>query len=280
MPLPAVAVMLGLIQGLGEFLPISSSGHLVLAQAVFGLEEPEVAFDLALHLGTLGAVFFFYRAALLALISELRFLPGALISPARMRELYRGRPDFRFGILVLIGSVPTGLMGFLLEDFFKANFFSVESVGLALLVTGLLLRLAGRRGREGREAGEMSLRDAVIIGLAQGLAIAPGFSRSGFTICAGLFAGLSRETAARYSFILSVPAIVGASVMELGGDMVTSFSRADFAAGTLTAAVCGYLALTLLVRLLKRDNFSVFSWWCWGVGLAALGWSFWGSGVS
>jgi undecaprenyl-diphosphatase len=272
MPLLIAAVLLGLIQGVGEFLPISSSGHLILAQAVFGLEAPEVAFDVALHLGTLLAVFIFYRETLLSLIAELRFLPGALISPARMRQRYRERPDFRFGLLILIGSVPTGIIGLALKDVFTAYFTSVTSVGVALLVTGLLLRLVGRRGRAGRGEGLMTVRDALLIGLVQGLAIIPGFSRSGFTICAGLFAGLNRVTAARYSFLLSVPAILGATFLELRGDLVSRFSAADFAAGFAAAAVCGYLALSLLVRMLKQDNFAVFSWWCWGVGLSALGW--------
>ncbi len=273
MPLLVVAVLLGLIQGLGEFLPISSSGHLILAQAFFGLEEPEVAFDVVLHLGTLAAVFIFYRETLVSLIKELRFLPGALISPARMRELYQGRPDFRFGLLILVGSIPTGIIGLAFKDVFETHFTSVTSVGVALLVTGLLLRLVGRRGRTGREGGRMTVRDALVIGLVQGLAIIPGFSRSGFTICAGLFAGLNRVTAARYSFLLSVPAILGATLLELRGDLVSRFSTPDFLAGFAAAAICGYLALALLVRMLKQDNFAVFSWWCWGVGLLALVWA-------
>ncbi|MDR1045242.1 MAG: undecaprenyl-diphosphate phosphatase [Candidatus Adiutrix sp.] len=273
MPLVMVAVLLGLIQGLGEFLPISSSGHLMLAQAVFGLVEPEVAFDVALHLGTLGAVFIFYRETLISLIKELRFLPGALISPARWRELYRGRPDFRFGLLILAGSLPTGVIGLALKDILKAHFTSALSVGLALLVTGGLLRAVGRRGRNGRGAEQMTLRDALVIGAIQGLAIVPGFSRSGFTICAGLFAGLNRVTAARYSFILSIPAIIGAAVLEMRHGPASIFSAGDFLAGFAVAAVSGYLALALLVRLLKRDHFGLFAWWCWGVGLFAVGWS-------
>ena len=273
MPLLIVAVILGLIQGLGEFLPISSSGHLMLAQAVFGMEEPEMAFDIMLHLGTLAAVCLFYRETLISLIKELRFLPGALISPARMRELYHSRPDFRFGILIIIGTIPTGLIGLALKDVVKAHLTSVGSVGLALLITGVLLRLAGKRGRSGREASEMTIVDALLIGTIQGIAVIPGLSRSGFTICAGLFAGLSRVTAARYSFILSIPAIVGAAVLEMGGSYASRFAAVDFLAGFAVAAVSGYLALALLVRLLKQDNFGLFSWWCWGVGLFAVGWS-------
>ncbi len=273
MPLLIVAVILGLVQGLGEFLPISSSGHLIVAQNVFGLEEPEVAFDVVLHLGTLIAVGLFYRETILRLIKELRFLPGALASPARMRELYRDRPDFRFGLLILIGCVPTGIIGLAFKDFFIAHFTSMASVGAALIVTGILLRLVGRRGQGGRAAEEMTIRDALLIGLIQGIAIIPGFSRSGFTICAGLFAGLNRITAARYSFILSIPAIVGATLLELRHGLDSRFAAGDFLAGFMVAGICGYLALALLIRLLRQDNFAVFSWWCWGVGLFALGWS-------
>ena len=273
MPLIVIAVILGLIQGLGEFLPISSSGHLIIAQNVFGLEEPEVAFDVILHLGTLLAVFIFYRQTIMTLIMELRFLPGALINPKKMQRLYRERPDFRFGLLILIGSIPTGVVGLALQDVFKTYFTTMTSVGVALLITGFLLRLVGRRGQNGREDSAMTVRDALIIGLVQGLAIVPGFSRSGFTICAGLFAGLSRETAARYSFILSIPAIIGATILEVGDGLASRFSSLDFLAGFAVAAVSGFLALKLLVRLLKQDNFAVFSWWCWAAGIFTLIWA-------
>lgn len=275
MPLIVAAILLGLIQGLGEFLPISSSGHLIIAQEVFGLRDPEVAFDVMLHLGTLLAVFLFYRETLISLIKELRFLPGALINPARMKELYQGRPDFRFGLLVVVGSIPTGIIGLVFKDLIKTWLTGPLTVGIALLITGGLLRLVGRRGRVGRDGGQMTVRDALIIGAIQGLAIVPGFSRSGFTICAGLFAGLNRVTAARYSFILSIPAILGATILELRHGLEKSvFSAADFGLGFLAAAISGFLALSLLVRLLKQDNFAVFSWWCWFVGLFAIGWHY------
>ncbi|MDR1920319.1 MAG: undecaprenyl-diphosphate phosphatase [Candidatus Adiutrix sp.] len=270
--LPA-AIALGLIQGLAEFLPVSSSGHLILAQAFFGLQEPELAFDLILHLGTLAAVFIFYRATLLSLARELRFLPGALIDFSRMRELYSSRPDFRFGLLIVIGSLPTALMGLALKNVLTAHFTSVFSVGAALLITGTLLKTAGGRRPGGRPDGQMTARDALIIGFAQGLAIVPGFSRSGFTICAGLLTGLSRETAARYSFILSIPAICGASALEMKDGLHSQFAPPELLAGFAAAAASGYLALRLLSMLLRRDNFGLFSWWCWAVGLAAVGWA-------
>lgn len=270
-----VAIILGLIQGLGEFLPISSSGHLVLAQAFFGLQEPEMAFNVTLHLGTLGAVVIFYRHYLCSLTKELRFLPQCLSHPARLKEFYQTRPDFRFGLLIVVGTIPTGIMGLTFQNLIKNELSSVSSVGMALIITGFLLRLVGQRGKVGRSGEEMTLSDALIIGFIQGLAIVPGFSRSGFTICAGLFLGLDRTTAARYSFILSIPAILGAAILELRHFEESTFNVLDFLAGFLVAGICGYLALKLLINLLQRDNFSVFSWWCWAVGLVALSRPWW-----
>ena len=267
-----LAVILGAVQGLSEFLPISSSGHLILAQAFFGLKEPELAFDVVLHLGTLSAIFIFYREPLSRLFRELRFLPGALASPARLKVLYNERPDFRFGLLIIIGSLPTAALGFLMKDLVTTRLGTVESVGLALLATGVMLRLIGRLGETGRD--RLTVRDALVIGAIQGLAVTPGLSRSGWTIGVGLWLGLGRETAARYSFLLSVPAVLGATLLELRGDLASHFTPGDFLAGFLAAAVCGSLALTFLARLLKSGRFAAFAWWCWGVGGAALAWAF------
>jgi len=273
MPPLVMAVILGCLQGFSEFLPISSSGHLVLAQAFFGLTEPELAFDLILHLGTLTAVFIFYRRPLGRLLRELQFLPRALIDPARLRALYRERPDFRFGLLIVAGSLPTALLGLFLKDLVTTRLGTVEAVGLALLATGLMLATLGRRGEAGRTSP--NLRDALIIGVIQGIAVIPGLSRSGWTIGAGLWLGLERETAARYSFLLSVPAILGATLLELRGGLNSlHFAPGGFLAGFLAAAVCGCLALAFLTRLLKTGRFPAFAWWCWAVGGAALAWVF------
>ena len=273
MPETLTAVILGFIQGLTEFLPISSSGHLILAQAAFGLAEPELAFDVVLHLGTLAAVFIFYRTTLLNLVRELRFLPGALASPTRLRELYQSRPDFRFGLLVIVGSLPTAVIGLWGKNLVESHLTSVASVGAALLATGFMMRLIGSRGQDGRNF--LTVKDALFIGLVQGLAITPGISRSGWTIGAGLWAGLERRVAARYSFILSVPAILGAMILHLKSGLTSGFfSPGDFLAGFLTAALCGCLALRLLSWLLDRGRFAVFAWWCWAVGLTALFLSF------
>lgn len=270
MPLFLVAILLGLVQGAGEFLPISSSGHLVLAQAFLGLTAPEVAFDLALHLGTLLAVCYFYRADLWALMKELRFLPGALANPAQMRALYNGRPMFRLGLLVVLATLVTGAVGLAGKDFIEARLFSPRPVGVALLATGLVLFLAGRRPEGRLAARDITVPQALLIGLAQAVAITPGLSRSGLTICAAIFLGVSRETSARFSFILSIPAIAGAALLEIGPGLESRFGAADFMLGFAAAALCGYGALRLLVRLLRDGGLGRFAWWCWGVGLAAL----------
>jgi undecaprenyl-diphosphatase len=184
------------------------------------------------------------------------------------------RPDFRFGLLIIVGSIPTAVLGLMMKDLVTTRLAMVESVGLALLVTGVMLRFTGRLGEMGRDC--LTLRDALIIGTVQGLAVTPGLSRSGWTIGAGLWLGLGRETAARYSFLLSVPAVLGATLLELRGDLESHFAAADFLAGFLAAAVCGSLALLFLSRLLKSGRFAAFAWWCWGAGGAALAWSFWG----
>ncbi|MGL4209754.1 MAG: undecaprenyl-diphosphate phosphatase [Candidatus Adiutrix sp.] len=277
MPFLFVAMILGLIQGLGEFLPISSSGHLILAQAFFGLKEPELAFDLILHLGTLTAVFIFYRRTFISLFWEMRFLPGALINPKRLVALYKSRPDFRFGLLIVVGSIPTAMVGFAFKGLVTTYLSSVLPVALALLVTGFLLKFASQEKLGAASGGHLTIFHALIIGFVQGVAIVPGFSRSGFTICTGLLLGLSRETAARFSFILSVPAIVGASLLEVRGGIDSQFSGPEFFIGFGVAAATGYLALRFLTMLLQKDNFGVFAWWCWGVGLLALGTYFLGN---
>ena len=277
MPYFIIALILGIIQGLGEFLPISSSGHLILAQTFLGLNEPEVAFSVVLHLGTMGAVIVFYHKSIFNLLRELTYLPKALLCPTLLKKLYLERPFFRFGLLIIIGSVPTAIIGLSFHKLISGQLSSALSVGVALLITGVILRLAGSRGHTGRSVEQMTIKDALIIGSIQGLAIVPGLSRSGFTICAALFLGLNREAAARYSFILSLPAICGAAILELNYLNNSAFKATDFLLGFAVAAISGYLALKLLVNILKRDNFGVFSWWCWGVGLIAISFSLWGS---
>jgi undecaprenyl-diphosphatase len=272
-PLTTV-VVLALIQGLCEFLPVSSSGHLVLAQALMGLREPEIFLDLILHVGTLLAVVHFYRWTILAVAAELPGALRALPRPSELAKSFRTRPHFRLGALVAIASVPTAALGLGFQDQLAALFGSVRAVGLALMATAAVL-IATTRFRPGRRTIlGMRASDALIIGLVQGLAICPGLSRSGLTIGAALMLGLDRELAARFSFVLSIPAILGALVLSLGQGLGSSFSPPVLLAGLAVAAASGYLALALLTRLINRGRFAVFAPWCLAAGLWAFFWGF------
>lgn len=275
MPSEFVAFILALIQGLCEFLPVSSSGHLALAQAMFGLEEPEVAFDIVLHLATLLAVVFFYRRAIFELLLELKCLPDLIKGGApTFKTFYQTRPNFRFCVFVCLASLPTAIIGLAFKDIFIYVSTSTLFVGCALLVTGSVLKISGKfSGDSGRDILDMRLKDALIIGLAQGVAITPGISRSGSTISAALILGLRRELATRFSFIVSIPAIVGALVLELRHGFDSSFSAFSFALGFATAGLSGYLALKLLVYIIKKNSFGKFAYYCWVVGLLAIAWS-------
>jgi len=275
MPSELIAAVLALIQGLAEFLPISSSGHLALAQSIFGLTEPEVAFDIVLHLATLLAVVIFYRQTILDLLLEAKTLPEIMRNglPA-IKLFYKTRSNFRFLCLIVAASVPTGIIGLLLQDTFVKLSTSTLAIGIALLFTGCVLKISGRKNSDnGRDIEEMTLKDALIIGLLQGIAITPGISRSGMTISTALIRGLRRDLAARFSFILSIPAIVGALLIELLGGFESSFALSDFVIGFAVAAVSGYLALSLLVFIIRKNSFGKFAYYCWAVGLAAIAWS-------
>ncbi|MDR0548926.1 MAG: undecaprenyl-diphosphate phosphatase [Deltaproteobacteria bacterium] len=265
-----MSLVLGLIQGLGEFLPISSSGHLVLAQSLFGLKDLEVLYDLILHLGTLIAISYFYRSSLANLLRELTLLPAAFISPAKMSTYYRIRPDFRLGILIIIGSIPTALVGLVFFEPLTALFQSTRAVGLTLLTTGaFLLATRWAPSPKGGTERTLTIKIALAIGLIQGLAIVPGLSRSGLTIGLGLFLGLEPLLAARYSFLLSIPAIIGGCLLSLSKSLTTAFTGWELLAGFLVAGLVGYAALWLLVRVIKPGRLAFFAPWCALVGVLA-----------
>jgi undecaprenyl-diphosphatase len=265
------AALLGVIQGLTEFLPVSSSGHLVLFQNLFGLTEPEIYFDIAVHVGTLVAICaFFYK--------DLKEIAAALFSASTWNarkggfgELLAQKPELKLFLLILAGTLPTAIIGFLLRPIAPKIFSSVQLVGIMLLVTGLLLWLTRRLKKGGRSQAQITVWDALCIGVVQGLAIFPGISRSGATIAVGLFRGLDRETAARYSFLLSIPAILGAMVLELGQTPVSDSPPVGVVLlGALIAAAVGYVALTILVHLVKKGDLYYFAPYCWVLGLVTV----------
>ncbi len=259
------AFLLGLIQGLTEFLPVSSSGHLVIAQGLWSQSEQHILFNIIVHLGTLTAVLIFVRRELAALARV--FFSGAWLHPARA---WQEEPSFRLLIMIALACIPTAFLGFVLNDWFKALFNSPRAAGTALLVTGFILMATRSRICQEACLEEPTPAKAALLGLAQGLAIVPGISRSGTTIAVGLFLGLERNVAAKFSFLMFIPAVLGALVLELGEKSCLPLSPGPALIGFLAAGVSGYLALVLLVRLLAHGKFYLFAPYCWAIGLTAV----------
>jgi len=251
------AAILGIVQGLTEFLPVSSSGHLVVAEAVLGVESPGVVLEVVLHLATLGAVLVVYHARVAALI---RGVVGA------ERAAWRS-----VGLLVL-ATIPAVIVGLGFEKRIEAAFDSLPLVGGAFLVTGFILW--STRGRSGL-AEEPSTGGAIAIGLAQALAILPGISRSGSTIAAGLWSKVEPVRAAEFSFLMAVAAIGGAAVLAVPDLRATGAALGwkPLAVGFVTAFVSGVFAIRFLVALLARRAFHRFAPYCWLLGAATLLWS-------
>jgi undecaprenyl-diphosphatase len=246
---------------------------LVLAQTLFGLNEPDILLDLILHLGTLMAVFVFYRRSLAALFSELRFLPGSILKLSLI-ETAKKRPDFKLGLFIIVGSIPTAIIGLLAQKKLESLFASVTAVGVALLITALVLLLTKLKKSPGSRAIElMTVYDALIIGTVQGLAIAPGLSRSGLTIACALTLGLSRELSTKYSFLLSIPAILGGLLLSLGQGLTSGLAPGYLLLGFITAALVGYFSLRFLTYVVDRGRLALFAPWCVLAGLLALTYS-------
>jgi len=249
-----------------EFLPISSSGHLVLFQGLFGLKEPQLSFDIALHGGTLAAVVLVYWSDLVVLVQDVI----AYLSDRIRREsgpAFFQRPSCRLALWIVVGTIITGGVGLCLEDRIEPLFASPLAVGVALLVTGTVLWMTSYVPGSGRDVATMTMGDAIWVGLAQGAALIPGISRSGVTISAGLFRGLDREMCARFSFLMMIPATIGA----IGLKGVSPASHASLSSlvvllGTVIAFLTGYVSLRFLLNLIQRGRFYGFAYYCWGVG--------------
>ena len=270
---PIEAIVLGIIQGLTEFLPVSSSGHLVLFQQLFGLKEAELFFDVCVHLGTLVAVIVVFHREIRNIIAALLRLVSPAVEKESILRQVESDPDLKMALLIIIGSIPTAVLGLMFhriaDQLFSSSFFT----GLALMVTGLLLWLTRRAKADSKEAGikGFSITKAIIIGIVQGLAIIPGISRSGSTISIGLLLGIDRKTAARYSFLLSIPAIVGAGALNLKDGLSQTDPAIRLALlGTAAAALVGYAAIKVLLRMVKRGHLYVFAPYCWLVGILAI----------
>lgn len=246
------SVISGVVQGLTEFLPVSSSGHLVILHSFLGYAEPKVLEGVLLHAGTLVAVIIFFRRDIVALLRN-----------------YRG-----LGVIIA-GTIPVVVVGFVFSDKIERLFVNVRIVGMALIFTGAWLfagDLASRFKKETSGKKGFSIRQAFLVGIAQACALIPGISRSGATISAGLALGKSRQEAFRFSFLLSIPAVLGALIYKLGG--ASQYGLEDIAGpvlwGSVTACLTGIIALWFLRKVLLTKRFYFFSIYCWIVGLIAL----------
>lgn len=271
---PFQVVILGIIQGLTEFLPVSSSGHLVMFQNLFGFKEPELLLDICLHVGTLIAVCIVFFKEISAILAALVRLPALIRTAGGLRPVFNDNEDVRIAFLIVVGSIPTAILGFLFHKISNQIFGAVWIVGVMLIVTGTLLWLTRQLRLEGRSLLRVSMKDALIVGVAQGLAVLPGMSRSGSTISVALLLGLDREVSGRYSFLLSIPAILGALLLGFDSSITrNSVSGGMIFLGTFSAGIVGYAALKVLLRIIKQGQLYWFAPYCWLLGIGALIWN-------
>ncbi|MFH1485190.1 MAG: undecaprenyl-diphosphate phosphatase [Chloroflexota bacterium] len=262
--------LLGLVQGATEFIPVSSSGHLVLVPWLMGWKHPGLLFDTIVHWGTLAGV-------LACLWRDVRSLLQAWLQSISRRRVTT--LEERLAWFIILGTIPAALMGCLWGDFFEELFDSPPKVAALLLATGAVLVLGETQGSKSRGLERLSVLDVVLIGIAQGIAIAPGISRSGITMATGLFRGIRREEAARYSFLLSIPIILGAGLQQISRAPLGSLEQGwpPLALGFLCAGISGFISVQILLSFLRRHRLYVFAAYCWLMGgisllLAMAGW--------
>lgn len=252
------SILLGIIQGLTEFLPISSSGHLVIFKQFMGFEQPGILFEVLLHFATLIAIVIVFSKRIGRIIASI------------FKRWSLSDENFRMFLFLLLASVPAALVGIFLKRYIETLFTNVYLVAIMLLITGgVLFSSQFTPAKEGRKHSVVS---SIIIGIAQACAILPGISRSGSTIVAGLWSGLKKEAAMEFSFILAIPAMLGAMVMQIGevGDAVHQGMIGIFLLGALAAFITGFIALVVLIRIVKRGQLHHFAYYCWIVGAASM----------
>ncbi len=260
------SIILGILQGLTEFLPISSSGHILILPAILGWEDPGAAFTAVIQLGTEAAVLIYFR-------KDLWNIAKTWLVSLRRPEL-RGELNARMGWYLIIATIPISVLGLAFQDQIETAARNLWIVGSMLIVFGLILGLADKIGTREREVDNLSFRDGVLIGLAQSLALIPGVSRSGATISAGLFLGLNRRAAARFAFLLAIPAVVLSGFYQLykllSGKETFDEPMLNIAVATIVAFVVGYAVIAWLLRYLTTHSMAIFVWYRVIVGAGVL----------
>ena len=265
-----MSVVLGFVQGVAEFLPISSSGHLSLFQTWFGMEEPDNLFNVLLHFATLIAVCVVYWRDIVDMIAEFFRGVGSLFS--RKGNSAPVPPARRLVLMVILGTLPLAVI-LPIEDKVEALGASNVFVGIALLVTGAILFVSDRMARGRKNARTATMTDALLVGCAQAVAVIPGLSRSGTTISAGMALGFDRTFAVRYSFLLSLPAVVGATLLKVIDVVKEGIDPAllpKYLLGMVVAGVVGYFSIRLVNLLAQKNKFGKFAYYCWIVGIVAI----------
>ena len=263
------AIVLGLVQGLSEFLPISSSGHLALLQNLFEINEDKVIFfAVLLHIGTLVSIFVVYYKDIYALIKELFLLFKDIFTGKGLR--IEERPIRKLGIMIIISSIPTAIMGLLFSDYIDKIFGSITVIAVCWIITGFILLFSEKLKNNKKEIEGMKYRNAIFIGICQGLAIMPGISRSGSTIVGSLVTGLKREFAVEFAFLISIPAILGSAILEFPKAIKAGIEPSTIGpmiVGFLVAAISGYFAITTMIKIVSKHKMRYFSYYVWIIGL-------------
>ena len=279
------SVFLGLVQGITEFFPVSSSGHLAICEQIFHIDTGgSMLFDVLLHLATLFVVIFYFRKEVWKMILTFFSILGDLFYNFKARFFSKDKEEIvlrrivtnnyrKFVLLVLLSTIPTGIIGVLVEKLINDASASLLAVGIFLLITACLLFLSDRVTDNTKIPKDVTWREGIIIGIAQGFAVLPGLSRSGTTISTGLFLGFDRTFAVKYSFILSIPAILGATLLEIGkagGEVVSAGLVGVYIAGMAAAAIAGYFSIRFLMKVVSQKKLKGFAIYCCIAGALAI----------
>ncbi|MBI4972151.1 MAG: undecaprenyl-diphosphate phosphatase [Candidatus Omnitrophica bacterium] len=270
-------IILAIVQALTEFLPISSSGHLALIQKLMGMAEPRLLLDLSLHMGTLLAVIIFFFRDLINILFDAVSAIGELAQGNRWNDVMYRNPNLKLFIYVCVATIPAGVVGIIFLKTIEVSFGSLRFIGFAFLFTGIVVFLTRRIASKERNMNELSLMDSIWIGVAQAVALLPGVSRSGMTISMGLFRGLDRDLAFRFSFIMSIPAILGSFILE-ARHHAGEFSDGHlplYLFGAIISFVVGILVIKVLSRIVIRGNFYLFAFYSFLIGAVTLILSIW-----
>ena len=264
------AIILGLVQGLAEFLPISSSGHLALLQHFFGISGDDVlVFTVLLHMGTLLSVFIVYWKDIVELVLELGYC---------IRDISRGKgprfysnPVRKLGLMIVMATIPTAVIGLLFNDTFEEFYSNILIIGVSLIITGTILWIADRFGSNDKHIREMRVSNALVVGVMQGIAITPGISRSGSTLFGGLITGLEKDFAVKFAFLISIPSIFGSFVLEVPAALkagTDGLAIGPVIAGVVVAAISGLVAIKVMIKVVSSKKLIFFSLYTWILGAA------------